>query len=103
MATSSSRASSARAARSRAGVAEGQHSGRTPLNDALLIPALLVVLAGLLLGLERWLPLRQPTRPLRQRLWVNLAITGLAFAVGGLVVAPVAEWTMGSPQAVGSG
>jgi len=30
-------------------------------------------------------------------------LTGLAFAVAGLVVAPVAEWTMGSPQAVGSG
>lgn len=46
--------------------------------------------------LERFLPLRQPTRSLWHRLLINFVITGLAFAVAAFLVRPAISWGLGT-------
>lgn len=46
--------------------------------------------------LERFLPLRQPTRSLWHRLLINLVISGLAFAVAAFLGRPAMSWALGS-------
>jgi hypothetical protein len=53
------------------------------METAIPITAALVFVALFLL--ERFLPLRQPTRSLWHRLLVNLVMTGLAFLVAALL------------------
>jgi sterol desaturase/sphingolipid hydroxylase (fatty acid hydroxylase superfamily) len=57
-----------------------------PLYVLLALPLLALVL----LGLERWMPLRESRVAFVSRLFVNLLITGLAFTAAALVVRPVA-------------
>lgn len=64
------------------------------MKQALLVPPVVAGLAIVLFVLERFAPLRQPTRPLRRRMWVNLAVAASAFAVAGFLVAPVSVSVM---------
>ncbi|EAQ77215.1 sterol desaturase family protein [Blastopirellula marina] len=60
------------------------------------LPAISIsILAGLFV-VERLLPLRQPTRSLWRRMFVNLVVSGLALLVAALIVQPAAAWMMGS-------
>lgn len=69
------------------------------MQQTTTIAAILAVAYGLFLLLERLYPLRRPTRPLLERLPVNLAISALAIATAAVLVRPVAEfmlrWTDG--------
>jgi len=49
-----------------------------------------------LLLLERFLPLRQPTRSFWHRLFVNLLLTGLALVVATFMVRPGISWALGA-------
>jgi sterol desaturase/sphingolipid hydroxylase (fatty acid hydroxylase superfamily) len=51
--------------------------------------------ALLLFAVERFYPLRAPTRQLLGRLTVNLTFAAIAFAVVSTLVRPAAEWTLG--------
>lgn len=64
--------------------------GGTPLDRPVLVILALPALALVLLGLERWMPLRRPRIAFFGRLVVNLVHTGLAFGVAALLVRPVA-------------
>ncbi|MBM4294891.1 MAG: sterol desaturase family protein [Deltaproteobacteria bacterium] len=55
-----------------------------------LTPVLLTVFALVLFYYERVFPLRRPKRSLGRRLALNLTLSAMVFAVGGLVVRPVA-------------
>jgi sterol desaturase/sphingolipid hydroxylase (fatty acid hydroxylase superfamily) len=68
------------------------------MNDsAIPTAAALAAVFVALLALERLWPLRKPSTRLRRRVPVNLAITGLAFAAGFLLVTPTTsgliEWS----------
>ena len=62
--------------------------------------AALVLLFALLFAWERRVPLRQPSRPLRDRLLVNGGVAALAFATAMLLVRPaalgVSQWASAS-------
>lgn len=64
-------------------------------------PAVVVATFVTLFALERSFPLRPTRRSLAGRLAINLALSGLAFAVAGLVVRPWAlrslDWASGKP------
>lgn len=60
-----------------------------------VLPAVLAGWFVLLLVAERVTPLRRRVRPFRRRLWVNAALSVLAFAAGAGVVQPVAAWILG--------
>lgn len=68
-------------------------------NPKLVMAACVTVLFVMLFGLESLLPLRRPTRSRRPRVAVNLLVSAVVFAVGGLVLAPlgrsVAAWASG--------
>lgn len=64
------------------------------MEKAIPITAALVFVAMFLL--ERFLPLRQPTRSLWHRLLVNLVMTGLALLVAALLVRPGISWGLGA-------
>ncbi len=51
--------------------------------------------ALLLFAIERFFPLRTPTRKLLGRLIVNLTFAAVAFVVVSILVRPAAEWTLG--------
>src|SRR5688572_28784332 len=56
---------------------------------AVLTTALILCgLFGILLALERWLPLRQATQPVGERLLVNLSISALAIGTAAALVQP---------------
>ena len=65
-----------------------------------LTPAVLACVFGLLVVIERLLPLRRRTRRAAGRVLTNLLISGVGFAAGGLVVRPMAlgliNWSAGS-------
>jgi sterol desaturase/sphingolipid hydroxylase (fatty acid hydroxylase superfamily) len=71
------------------------------MRPAPLVFAALAALALALFALERWRPLRTPTRPLGPRLWVNGVVSAAALLAAGLAVRPVAVrllgWTAGEP------
>src|SRR5687767_13300692 len=56
------------------------------ITTALILGALFV----LLFALERWLPLRQATQPVGERLLVNLSISALAIGTAAALVQPAA-------------
>jgi sterol desaturase/sphingolipid hydroxylase (fatty acid hydroxylase superfamily) len=70
---------------------------RTPFVIAI------AVLFALLFALERWRPLRGPTRPLVGRLLVNAGVSTLAFAVALLLVRPAALAMLGWTSAASFG
>jgi sterol desaturase/sphingolipid hydroxylase (fatty acid hydroxylase superfamily) len=57
--------------------------------------AAIVVLMGVLFGIERLVPLRRRTRPLLRRLVVNFAIAALAFGAAAVFVRPAAVAALG--------
>ena len=57
--------------------------------------AAIVGLMGVLFGIERLVPLRRRSRPLRRRLVVNFAIAALAFAAAAAFVRPAAVAALG--------
>lgn len=64
------------------------------MDTAIPITAASVFVALFLL--ERFLPLRQQTRSLWHRLFVNLVMTGLAFLVAAFLVRPGIYWGLGT-------
>lgn len=71
--------------------------------ERLAAPLVLAGVFVVLLLAERSLPLRRATHSLRPRVWTNVAISILGFAVGALVVRPVAMHLTGWSAARGFG
>ena len=61
----------------------------------IVIPLVVTALVALLFGIERVVPLRRQTRPLRRRLLVNICTAALALGTAAIFVRPAALTALG--------